>query len=172
MAIREYRIATDFHDTWATATAYNLLDYRIPSTPNSYCYECTVAGTSGPDEPTWPTSEGNSVQDGVQAGDPPVYVDAVTWVCRQLLWPNPLTVDIYTEGFGGYPYKDLWIKNDEAEFIVYGSHDGVNWRQMDELDTPQGERDNRHKGYINAYRYMRCTVDSETASEIEWVAGV
>jgi len=38
----------------------------------AYVYECTTAGTSGSSEPTWPTTPGNTVNDG-----------DVVWTCRQ-----------------------------------------------------------------------------------------
>lgn len=85
---------------------------------------------------------------------------------------SPLTVDLDTTGYGGYSLKDIWVRDDGvAEFIVYGSHDGVDWRQIDELNVPQGGRDNRYKGLRNAYRFIRVSTDSVTQSEIEIVAG-
>lgn len=173
MSIRAYGIATTTHPTWATKTAYTYLDYVTPMTPDGKCYECTTPGTSGTNEPTWNSTIGATTVDGDMTGEPPQYTDPVTWTCRQLLSPNPMTVELDTEGFGGYPLKDVWVRNGgTAEFIVYGSFDGENWRQIDELNTPQGARDNRHKGLQNAYRYIRVVVDSENESEIEIVAGV
>lgn len=172
MAVRAYGIATTTHPTWEANSPYSLLDYIIPSTPNGFCYECTNAGTSGTDEPTWVTTPGQTVLDGYDPGEGKPLEDPITWTCRELLWPNPLVVELDTEGFGGYSLKDIWVRNDgEAEFIVYGSYDGDNWRQIDEINTPQGNRDNRHKGLQNAYRFTRVVVDSEVESEIEIVAG-
>ncbi len=171
MSIRVYRIATTDHPTWASKTEYTYLDYVIPETPNGKCYECSDPGTSGTNEPSWNSTIDVTTIDGDTVGDPPVLVDPVTWTCRQLLSPNPLEVEIDTEGFGGYSLKDVWVRNEGAEFIVYGSHDGQNWRQIDELNTPQGERDNRHKGLQNAYRHIKVVVYSENESEIEIVAG-
>ena len=163
MSIRVYGSSTIDHPTWSATTQYKLLDFIVPTTPNDKCYECTNGGTSGSDEPSWNTELGSATSDG----------DDVIWTCRNLLSPNPLVVEIGTEDFGGYAYKDIWVKNSGvAEFIVYGSHDGDNWRQIDELNTPQGEKDNRHKGIQNAYRHIRVVVDSENESEIEIVAGV
>jgi hypothetical protein len=47
----------------ATETAYSVGDYAVPTTPNEHFYKCTVAGTSGVSEPTWPT-DGTTVTDG------------------------------------------------------------------------------------------------------------
>ncbi len=171
MSIRVYGIATTSHATWGSKTAYTYLDYVIPTDPNGKCYECVTPGISGTDEPSWNSTLDANTTDGDTVGNPPVHVNSVTWVCRQLLSPNPLEVIIDTVGQGGCSLKDVWVKNTEAEFIVYGSHDGENWRQIDELNTPHGERDNRHKGLQNAYDYIKVTVDSETESEIEIVAG-
>ena len=50
--------------TWVAATAYALLDYVQPTTPNNnFTYRCTTAGTSGGSEPTFPTTAGGTVND-------------------------------------------------------------------------------------------------------------
>ena len=168
MSIRAYGASTTDHPTWASKTDYVLLDFVIPTTPNDYCYECVTTGVSGTNEPLWPTTPGQSVQDGDEEQENPV-----TWTCRNLIAPNPLTVELNTEGQGGFPFKDIWVKSEgEAEFMVYGSHDGFNWRQIDEIETPQGNKDNRHKGLQNAYHRLKVVVDSEFECEIEIVAGV
>ncbi|MFH1034299.1 MAG: hypothetical protein V1806_07305 [Pseudomonadota bacterium] len=56
---------------WKASTAYALNDQRVPSTPNGYYYQVTVAGTSAATAPTWPTVIGNTVSDG-----------PVTWRCQ------------------------------------------------------------------------------------------
>ena len=166
MAIRVYKSSTTDHPTWTSKTSYGLLGFVVPTTPNGYCYECTGGGVSGIDEPLWPTTVGQTVVDGDEE-------NPVIWTCWNLLAPNPLVAELDTGGHGGYPLKDVWVKNTgSAEFTVYGSHDGTNWRQIDELNTPQGDRDNRHKGLQNAYRHIKVVVDSENESEIEIVAGV
>tara|TARA_A100000171_G_scaffold53092_1_gene76745 strand:- start:19863 stop:20480 length:618 start_codon:yes stop_codon:yes gene_type:complete len=56
---------TDGLADWAATTAYALGDTVEPTTPNTYRYECTTAGTSGSGEPTFPTSGiGSTVVDG------------------------------------------------------------------------------------------------------------
>jgi len=56
---------------WLTSAPKILGDAVRPVTRNGYAYECTVAGTTGGSEPTWPTTPGNTVVDGT-----------VTWTCR------------------------------------------------------------------------------------------
>jgi hypothetical protein len=59
---------------WTADTAYSLGDVVVPSAglENGFRYECTTAGTShATTEPTWPTTEGETVLDGT-----------VTWTCR------------------------------------------------------------------------------------------
>ena len=48
---------------WAATTAITLGAYRIPTVDNLHFYKCTVAGTTGASEPTWPTN-GSTVTDG------------------------------------------------------------------------------------------------------------
>jgi hypothetical protein len=57
---------TDTVASWAAATAYVLGDIVEPTTPNTYRYKCTTAGTShASTEPTWPTTPiGSTVTDG------------------------------------------------------------------------------------------------------------
>jgi len=62
---------------WAVATAYTLGQSVEPTTPNTYRYVVTVAGTShATTEPTWPTTVGNTVTDGT-----------VTWRCESKVHP-------------------------------------------------------------------------------------
>lgn len=59
---------------WAATTAYSLGDIVIPTTENSYYYECTTAGTSSGTEPvTWDTTPGGTTSD-----------NTVTWTTRQI----------------------------------------------------------------------------------------
>jgi len=57
---------------WQGTTAKNLNDKVTPVTPNGYYYLCTTAGTTGGSEPTWPTTDGQTVADGT-----------VTWTCKK-----------------------------------------------------------------------------------------
>lgn len=55
----------DLLPSWAVATAYTLGQHAQPTTPNTYSYEATTAGTShATTEPTWPTTLGATVADG------------------------------------------------------------------------------------------------------------
>lgn len=58
-------------DAWLASTAYALGEAVRPTTRNGFAYECTTAGTSGGSEPTWPTTPGNTVNDGT-----------AVWTCR------------------------------------------------------------------------------------------
>jgi len=58
---------------WAASTAYAKRAWVTPSGgPAGYAYECTTAGTSAADEPSWPTTPGQTVEDGT-----------ITWTCRE-----------------------------------------------------------------------------------------
>ena len=50
-------------DTWRASTAYIVGDTVIPTTPNNNVYKCTTAGTSDSSEPTFPTTEDQTVND-------------------------------------------------------------------------------------------------------------
>jgi hypothetical protein len=73
-----YKTLTDAY--WAASTAYSLGDIVVPKgagqgAENGFRYECTTAGTSDASEPTWPTVEGETVDD-----------NTVTWTCRFGHW--------------------------------------------------------------------------------------
>lgn len=59
---------------WVAATAKVVGNEVIPNTVNNYTYRCTIAGTTGASEPTWPTTIGLTVTDG-----------GVTWECVRSL---------------------------------------------------------------------------------------
>ena len=79
---------------WQASTSYSLGTFVWPTTFNGYKYECTVAGTSGASEPTWPTTLGQTVTDGT-----------VTWTCH-----SPETAVTYST-----------IPSQFEEIIVLGS---------------------------------------------------
>ncbi|MBA7548802.1 hypothetical protein ES705_41270 [subsurface metagenome] len=81
--------------TWETATAYALGDVVKPTTPNDYYYECTTAGNSGGEEPTWETIEGETTEDGT-----------VIWTCRVDPIDKYGTIE-HTEIFNDvYPHRE------------------------------------------------------------------
>jgi len=57
-----WQLTTD--TVWESNHAYALFDIVGPSTPNSFSYECTTAGTSGGSEPSWSTILGGTTTDG------------------------------------------------------------------------------------------------------------
>ncbi len=50
--------------TWKANKSYVVGEMLRPTTPNSYDYQCTIAGTSGAGEPAWPTTAGQTCVDG------------------------------------------------------------------------------------------------------------
>lgn len=49
--------------TWKPVTPYGAYQYVRPTTPNGYQYACIDGGRSSGDEPTWPTTVGDTVND-------------------------------------------------------------------------------------------------------------
>lgn len=64
-------------------------DYCLPSCSNGYIYICTVHGTTGTTEPTWPTVIGNTVVDGT-----------ATWQCHATEDASAALEDILTAILG------------------------------------------------------------------------
>lgn len=66
--------------TWTSTTAFSKRDWVTRTAgAGTYAFECTTAGTSGSEEPSWDTTVGNTTSDGT-----------VTWTCR-----NEVTFAIY-----------------------------------------------------------------------------
>ena len=64
-------VSATLYRTWATGGVYVVGDQVVPlAVPNGLYFKCTVAGTAGGSEPTWPTTVGTTVTDG-----------GVTWTC-------------------------------------------------------------------------------------------
>lgn len=49
---------------WAASTAKSLNNTIIPNVANGYYYKCTTAGTTGGTQPTWSTTESDTISDG------------------------------------------------------------------------------------------------------------
>lgn len=56
---------------WIDGYEYALADFVRPTAPNGFVYECTNAGQSNSDEPEWPTTIAQTIDDG-----------SVEWTCR------------------------------------------------------------------------------------------
>lgn len=83
---------TSIISEWAVATAYTLGQQVEPTTPNTYYYEVTTAGTShATTEPTWPTTPlGATVSDGT-----------VTWTLKAKKHPTTEITLSLDSGFSG-----------------------------------------------------------------------
>lgn len=82
---------------------------------------------------------------------------------------SALSVTLDTGEYGGRLNVEVWVKSSAAAtFVVSGSKDGVNWRQTDTINlTAAGEE---HRGYGNAYRYIKVGTTAANDNEIEIVA--
>jgi len=49
---------------WQANTVYTSGQFVVPPTGNGRVYKCTTGGTSGSGQPTWPTTNGGTVNDG------------------------------------------------------------------------------------------------------------
>lgn len=166
MAIRSYGKSVKSYDEWVAETAYELTDYCVPTDDNGMCYECTTAGTSSngenPVEPTWPNIAGQTVADGT-----------VTWTCREKEGiAAALTLTLDMSDAGGFSLKDVWVKSDEAaDFLVWGSYDGVDWRYIDTISVPDGARTENHQTFVTAYPHVGAGTSTAANNEIEIVGG-
>lgn len=97
---------------WAATTAYSLGDRVEPTTPNTYVYEVTTAGTSGGSEPTWPTTVGSTVVDGT-----------IVWTC--IANRHELTEIKLATSSGGLPAATPGAALDIGTTILSGSANQV-----------------------------------------------
>lgn len=165
MPIRAYGKSVESYDAWVTNTEYELEDYRIPTTDNGLCYECTTAGTSDssetPVEPTWPTIVTETVADGT-----------VVWTCREKAEvPAALSVTLFGKGVG-LPRKDVWFKSDgSVTFLIEVSYTGADgtWRELDSVNINDTEK---LKQYVTSFSHIRVSTETVATNEIEIVKGM
>lgn len=111
---------------WTASTAYTIGNKVLPTTNNGYYYECSDAGTSHTTEPTWPTTEFNSVAD-----------NTCRWVCKVgdlsgVFSKAPDGCMAYANGndvlvWGGDEYRVAkFINYDPADVFFYDYTDRVN----------------------------------------------
>lgn len=81
----------------------------------------------------------------------------------------PLSLILDTGAYGGRVNVEVWVKSSgAADFIVYGSKDGTNYRKTDTITlSSAGEA---HRGYNNAYRYIKVETSAANNNEIEIVS--
>ena len=95
---------------WQANTAYNEGDVVRPvGTRNGFVYKCTTPGTSGANEPTWPTTEDETVEDG-----------SVVWtavksfaLCTTDVSPADFTIDL-----GEYGGKKIVVA-EKDNILIY-----------------------------------------------------
>lgn len=109
-----FRWATDDTD-WAAATVYVLAERRAPVSRNGHIYTITTAGTSGANEPLWPTTTGSTVVDGT-----------VTWTEAGTSWAP--TYDLNAAAAEGWRWKAATVAGqfnfgtDQQTFDRTGKH--------------------------------------------------
>jgi prepilin-type N-terminal cleavage/methylation domain-containing protein len=108
--------ALNLRYNWQASTPYGLDSVVIPTTINGHYYKCTIAGTSGGTEPSWPIN-GTEISDS-----------GVTWKdSGNIIWQKNHT---YSNGDIVVP-----IKNNGHYYITAG---GSNTTEPDWKTTPGG----------------------------------
>ena len=80
-----------------------------------------------------------------------------------------LSVTLDCGPYGAKMYVEVWVQSSAAAtFIVEGSHNGTDWREVDTIILGGAGED--HEGYFNAYRYLRVSTVTANDNEIEIVA--
>jgi len=99
-------------DTWQASYAYVLHDYVQSALPDyNFTYECTQAGFSGVAEPTWPTTDGQTVNDGT-----------AIWTCRAFDYEYNNTASTANHAFYAKSRVQRVVM---PNYIVVQSPDGV-----------------------------------------------
>ena len=96
------------HSIWQSNYSYSQGDIVKPTSgSDSFFYVCTIAGTSGSGEPTWPTNDGDNVTDG-----------SVTWVAYAGFSLDGCSANfpLYTDDGGDLRFTD--ISNNLLPFYV------------------------------------------------------
>ena len=69
----EFEFARALESLWLPGTEYTLGQYVRPTVPNGFEYECTNAGQTDTEEPDWPTTIAQTINDG-----------SVEWTARDM----------------------------------------------------------------------------------------
>ena len=98
--------------SWVKSTAFNLND-RVALQPyNGLYYRCSVAGTSGLTQPTWPTTNGGTVVDG-----------GVTWTAVSgYVYQYPLTNIIFGRTAIACLDVYLWYSGTQRLPLIYKAY--------------------------------------------------
>jgi hypothetical protein len=76
-----------------------------------------------------------------------------------------LTLNLSTEVYGR-SLGEVWVKSSAAaDFNVYGSRNGVDWRLVDTISLAAAGEE--HRGYRNAYAYIKVETSATNDNEIE-----
>lgn len=101
-------------DSWSPGVAYAVGDVVFPTTPNGFMAYCDLEGTSHvSDEPVWPTTEGEAIEDGTtewvmyRVGQPPIGLDEyrvsgtlpATAAVASSVQTAVVPLDVYTTGW-------------------------------------------------------------------------
>ena len=83
----------------------------------------------------------------------------------------PLTVVLNLRGVAGRVTLEIWVKSSgPADFEVFASRNGVDWRHLHTLSITEAAGGERHEGFMNAYPVIRVSTDAANDNEIEIVA--
>lgn len=122
---------------WAASTAYTTGRRVKPTVSNNFFYEATTGGTSSGVQPTWPTTEGNTVIDGT-----------VTWTCRGGSFPTPHTpFPVYIDGY-------IFVsKTDTADIYNSNLNQPLRWTAGDYISAEMYPREVVALSKNNNYLY-------------------
>lgn len=171
-------------DTGATNTVIPILDVDLPANifKGLYCHFIT-GGAKGvwrkilSNDVTSLTLE-NALLVTPSSGDQFAIIDVRDVLIGTLFEPKSaygsstgaaITVDLDTGLYGGRTIVEVWVKSSAAAtFTVYGSRNGTDYRKIEDIIL--GGAGEEHRGYQNAYRYIRVSTSAANNNECEIVA--
>lgn len=130
---------------WGATIAYAVGDQVIPNPTDGLYFRCTIAGTSAGSQPTWPTTQGQTVTDG-----------SVTWVCAGVTGSGTSpTTSVFLGGGGGlesYTNVLSTIQPTTYDRIAPAANDAVSlaaWKAQ--IDTVAGAPNNNLQQAVFAF---------------------
>jgi len=122
---------------WAASTAKSVGDWVLPTTSNGYYYECTTAGTTGTDEPTWPTTPGQTVTDGT-----------VEWTCRDYAQSSAVTIEGKGRIIAKISYSDSSASVNARILFLDANGTEIGWTEEVSVPNPGISDGSRYSGEI------------------------
>lgn len=121
--------ARALEEIWQGGFAYTVGDYLRPTTPNGYEYTAATTGQTGHEEPNWPQTVDETVEDG-----------SIVWTCKAFGALGTDTIDTRSVTVDpGITLESSAIDGTGVQFKISGGTAGQVYDVKVSIDTVAGD---------------------------------